>query len=214
MTAAGCDQALVSIWGEIEKQLTADRLAEAQKEMAAQKEIAYARLLEKAAKAEADKDWRGGRQAQRGLRLKPKAADLAERLAYDRGLGQMAQADYSGAVTSFQETLNLKTDYKDVRVRLAQAQNEVVYAWLLEDAAKAETNEDWRTAADKLSEALTLKPGVTGLAERLAYDRGLGQMAQAVTEFPKTGSASSDKTRPSGSRAKSCGLYCVRTRSR
>jgi tetratricopeptide (TPR) repeat protein len=94
-----------------------------------------------------------------------------KKVAYDRGLDQLAKGDYSGAAKSFQEVLNLQRDYKDAGERLD-------YALLLKEAEEAESGEEWMRAADKLKEALKLKPKAEGLAQRMAYDRGMGQLAR------------------------------------
>jgi hypothetical protein len=93
----------------------------------------------------------------------------------DKPLANMMEADRDPAWVSICEEIEKQLTAK----RLAEAQKEVDFARLLEQAAKAEAKKDWRTALDKLKEALILKKAA-GLAERRLTLRARGKWPRLI----------------------------------
>ena len=86
-------------------------------------------------------------------------------LVYDRAIGFMRNEDWQNSIQTFQQIVQVDSNYKDVGVQLAEVKkkyNQIIevqaYEKIYAEAISAYTERDWRTALTKFAEVLTWNP--------------------------------------------------------
>lgn len=84
---------------------------------------------------------------------------------YDRAIGFMQNEDWQNSILTFQQIIQVDSNYKDVKIKFAEAQTKLdqlfelqAYEKIYDEAISAYTERDWFTALTKFAEVLTWNP--------------------------------------------------------